>query len=222
MVFRTVVLSIVFLLLARAVCAQGSAPSSPGSDTGDVRPLSVVTPGTPVTVPISIATADRPAGLVAYSFVPASGVEVLGDRTGSVKWNPDSQRNLRALVRLAVGATQPAGRLLAGRLSLRWPDDRQESIDVWVEVRPLKVTTSRSNEFDVELTPVQRSAPPGGAVRFRFSIYAIEPKEDRLRLRILAPRHQGPTGWPVDAESSIDATGRKKPRFCWEIFARGE
>ena len=101
MVFRTVVLSIVFLLLARAVCAQGSALSSPGSDTEDVRRLSVVTPGTPVTVPISIATtADRPAGLVAYSFVPASGVEVLGDRTGSVKWNPDSQRNLRALVRL--------------------------------------------------------------------------------------------------------------------------
>jgi hypothetical protein len=191
-VVRTVVFSFVLLLLTRAASAQGSAPSAPGSDIGDVRRLSVVTPGTPVSVPITIVTTERPAGLVEYSFVPASGVEALGERTGTLTWNPDSQRDLRAVVRLAVGVTQPSGRLLAGRLSLRWSDGRIEAIDVWVDVRPLKVTASRSNEFDVELTPVQRSAPPGGAVRFRVSIYAIEPKEDRLRIRILAP-----PGWTV-------------------------
>ena len=191
-VVRTVVFSIVLLLLTRAASAQGSAPSAPGSDIGDVRRLSVVTPGTPVSVPITIVTTERPAGLVEYSFVPASGVEALGERTGTLTWNPDSQRGLRAVVRLAVGVTQPSGRLLAGRLSLRWSDGRLEAMDVWVEVRPLKVTTSRSNEFDVELTPVQRSAPPGGTVRFRVSIYAIEPKEDRLRIRILAP-----PGWTL-------------------------
>ncbi len=192
-VFRTVVFSIVFVLLTRAASAQGSSPSSSVSDVRDVRQLAVVTPGTPVTVPIIIATIDRPAGPVGYSFVPASGVEAVGARNGTLTWKPDSQRDLRATVRLAVGASQPAGRLLAGRLSLRWSDDQTESVDVWVEVRPpVKVTASRSNEFDVELTPVQRSAPPGGAVRFRFSIYANEPKEDRLRLRIIAP-----PGWAV-------------------------
>jgi hypothetical protein len=134
---RTVAFSIVFLLLARAVGAQGSARSSSGSDAGHVRRLSVVTTGTPVTVPINIVTTDRPAGLVAYSFVPASGVDVVSERTGSLPWKPDSQRDLRAMVRLTVGTTQPAGRLLAGRLSRRWADGRVESIDGWVEVRPL-------------------------------------------------------------------------------------
>jgi hypothetical protein len=100
---RTVAFSIVFLLLARAVGAQGSARSSSGSDAGHVRRLSVVTTGTPVTVPINIVTTDRPAGLVAYSFVPASGVDVVSERTGSLPWKPDSQRDLRAMVRLTVG-----------------------------------------------------------------------------------------------------------------------
>jgi hypothetical protein len=171
-----------------------------------------VTPGTPVTVPVSIVTTDRPAGLVAYSFVPASGVDVLSERTGSLTWNPDSQRDLRAMVRLTVGAAQPAGRLLAGRLSLRWLDGRLESIDVWIEVRPhVKVTASRSNQFDVELTPVQRSAPPGGAVRFRFSIYNNEPTEERLRLRVLAAPGWTLTDseleqreWPIEPYGSIE------------------
>jgi hypothetical protein len=171
-----------------------------------------VTPGTPVTVPVSIVTTDRPAGLVAYSFAPASGVDVLSERTGSLTWNPDSQRDLRAMVRLTVGAAQPAGRLLAGRLSLRWLDGRLESIDVWIEVRPhVKVTASRSNQFDVELTPVQRSAPPGGAVRFRFSIYNNEPTEERLRLRVLAAPGWTLTDseleqreWPIEPYGSIE------------------
>ena len=165
-----------------------------------------------MTVPVSIVTTDRPAGLVAYSFVPASGVDVLSERTGSLTWNPDSQRDLRAMVRLTVGAAQPAGRLLAGRLSLRWSDGRVESIDVWIEVRPhVKVTASRSNQFDVEITPVQRSAPPGGAVRFRFSIYNNEPTEERLRLRVLAPPGWTLTDseleqreWPIEPYGSIE------------------
>jgi hypothetical protein len=165
-----------------------------------------------VTVPVSIVTTDRPAGLVAYSFVPASGVDVLSERTGSLTWNPDSQRDLRAMVRLTVGAAQPAGRLLAGRLSLRWSDSRLESIDVWIEVRPhVKVTASRSNQFDVEITPVQRSAPPGGAVRFRFSIYNNEPTEERLRLRVLAAPGWTLTDseleqreWPIEPYGSIE------------------
>jgi hypothetical protein len=165
-----------------------------------------------VTVPVSIVTTDRPAGLVAYSFVPASGVDVLSERTGSLTWNPDSQRDLRAMVRLTVGAAQPAGRLLAGRLSLRWLDGRLESIDVWIEVRPhVKVTASRSNQFDVEITPVQRSAPPGGAVRFRFSIYNNEPTEERLRLRVLAAPGWTLTDseleqreWPIEPYGSIE------------------
>jgi hypothetical protein len=156
---RTVAFSIVFLLLARAVGAQGSARSSSGSDAGHVRRLSVVTTGTPVTVPINIVTTDRPAGLVAYSFVPASGVDVVSERTGSLPWKPDSQRDLRAMVRLTVGTTQPAGRLLAGRLSLRWSDGRVESIDVWVEVRPLvKVTTEPQQR-------IRRRAHAGSALR---------------------------------------------------------
>ena len=165
-----------------------------------------------MTVPVSIVTTDRPAGLVAYSFAPASGVDVLSERTGSLTWNPDSQRDLRAMVRLTVGAAQPAGRLLAGRLSLRWSDSRLESIDVWIEVRPhVKVTASRSNQFDVEITPVQRSAPPGGAVRFRFSIYNNEPTEERLRLRVLAPPGWTLTDseleqreWPIEPYGSIE------------------
>ena len=165
-----------------------------------------------MTVPVSIVTTDRPAGLVAYSFVPASGVDVLSERTGSLTWNPDSQRDLRAMVRLTVGAAQPAGRLLAGRLSLRWSDSRLESIDVWIEVRPhVKVTASRSNQFDVEITPVQRSAPPGGAVRFRFSIYNNEPTEERLRLRVLAAPGWTLTDseleqreWPIEPYGSIE------------------
>jgi len=210
--FRTVVFSIVFVLLTRAAGAQGSSPPSSGSDIPEVRQLAVVTPGTSVTVPITVGTIDRPAGLVGYSFVPASGVEAVGERTGTLTWKPDSHRDLRATVRLAVGATQPTGRLLAGRVSLRWPDGHVESIDVWVDVRPpVKVTGSRSNEFDVELTPVQRSAPPGGAVRFRFSIYNNEPTEDRLRLRILAAPGWTLTDseleqreWPIEPYGSIE------------------
>ena len=212
MIFRPVVLTIALLLSAPAVGAQGWAAAPPGTDTQNVRRLTVVVPGTPMTVAVPIVTADRPAGSVSYSFVPVAGVEVLNASTGSLTWNPDSQRRLQAPVRLSVSADQRAGRLLVGRLSLRWSDGRVESIDVSVEVRlHEKVTAARSNEFDVELTPVQRSAPPGGAVRFRFSIYNNEPKEDRLRLRILAAPGWTVTDstleqreWPIEPYGSIE------------------
>lgn len=172
-----------------AICCEWSslAASEPSRPT-------VVVPGQPVTLTVSIPTENRPAGAVTYEVEPAAGVELVSGRTGPLTWDPAVSHALRVRLRLVVGAKQPPGRFIAARIALRWSNGQRESIDVWALVRPgvQHTTTLSAKNLQAEVVAVPEAAPPGAAVRLRFYIYNNEESDERLRLHVVA----GP-GWTL-------------------------
>jgi hypothetical protein len=195
---RPVVLAVVFFLLgARTAGAQLSGVPPRDGPKEDRRTFTPITRDQPGTVTVTIPTADRPAGRVAFRIDPDSHVELFGARTRTLTWDPASKRDFRVTLRMVVSREVAAGPFLAARLALRWSNGQRDSLEVWVDVRAeARAVAGSNNDFEVELTPVQRSAPPGGAVRLHFSIVNLQETDVRLRLRVV-----GGPGWKlVDPE----------------------
>jgi hypothetical protein len=116
-------------------------------------------------------------------------VIVNGTPTGTLSWNPDKSSELTLTLQLAVPKKQPPGPMVAARVALQWPDGKQETIDVRVDVAPLPAGTS-SRDMEAEVIPTPRAAAPGGVVKLMWAIFSYEDTDERVRLRVDA----GP-GW---------------------------
>jgi hypothetical protein len=68
------------------------------------------------------------------------------------------------------------------------PNDQAapSAAQVPLDTLPDALPAVSSKDLEVELVPVQRGAPPGSAVRLRFSIVNLEETEERLRLNVVA------------------------------------
>jgi hypothetical protein len=183
-------LAVVVLLKTLAAAAQVASSAGQGPQPRDVT---VITPSKLQAIVVTLPTSDRPAGAVQYALHPAQGVQVLDAREGTLMWDPGKTRGLQLRVGVVVSDQYVAGRHVIARVALRWPNGVTDTVDIAVEVRAETSTASASTkEIEAELISVQRAAPPGGAVRLRFSVVNLEETDQQVRLRVVA----GP-GWTV-------------------------
>lgn len=182
--------------LVRAETAHGSAPSDPG-----------IAPGEAQTVTLPIPTLGRAQGAIRFTVEPVGDVAVNGARTGTLSWNPNRSPNLSLKLQLVVPKKQAPGPFVAARVALRWPDGKEESIDVRVNVTPLPAGTS-SKDMEAEVIPVPRAAAPGGVVKLMYTLYSYEENDERVRLRVDAP------GWRL---LDPEAAEREVLVEAWEV-----
>jgi hypothetical protein len=198
----------VSLMVCWAVLLLPPTPAVCAAEPSSATALASVAPGEPQTVSVSIPTVGRRGGSVRYTVDPAPDVSINGARNGSLSWDPTKSRDLSLELQVTVPRRAPQGPMLVARVTLRWPDGTDQTLDVRVNVLPLPAGVS-ARDMEAEVIPVPRAAAPGGVVKLMYAIFSYEDTDERVRLRVDA----GP-GWRL-----LDAEAAERDIFveAWEV-----